>query len=324
MILTRTPFRISFFGGGTDYPEWSNEHGGAVLGATINQYCWLAVRPPSRFGPRYKVIYSQVDVTDELEGIKHPAVRACLKMADADGAEIYHTSDLPARSGVGSSSAFVVGLLHALHASNIQKVPGNSITKDSLAWQATYVERNMLQETVGCQDQILTAHGGFNRIDFHPGSGYTRKVLNVRADLSDYLMLFYSGIQRTASDVASCYVNNLRERATLLRRIRGMVDDGEVILEKGYLPDFGRLLDEAWAVKRQLASGVSNGRIDMVYEAAKRAGALGGKVLGAGGGGFLLFFVPPGSQPAVRSALDGLVEVPFRFEHEGSVVVNGC
>ena len=326
MIVTRTPLRISFFGGGSDYPSWYKEHGGAVLGATVDKYCWIAVRRPAQFGPKFKVVYATVESCESLEEIRHPAVRECLRYVGVDGAEVIHTSDLPARSGVGSSSAFVVGLLHGLHT-----LKGNRPSKGQLAEEATFIEQEVLKETVGSQDQMLTAWGGANVVEFMPDSSKAESGVWVRRcflpeevdQLLPYLMLFWTGVQRTASDVAASYVGDFGQYADALYELRGMVDEGQAILSgrKGGLLDFGILLDRAWRVKRCLGKAVSNGKIDEACEASRWAGAVGAKLLGAGGGGFLLLFVPSEKREAVRAALPGMIEVPFRFEYAGTQVV---
>ncbi len=322
MIITKTPYRVSLLGGGTDYPAWYTRHGGAVLAATIDKYCWLAVRPTTRFGPRYKIVYARVEETDDLDAIGHPAVRACLRLLDVDRADVHHWGDLPARSGVGSSSAFVVGLLHALHA-----LRGVRPTWGRLADEAIHVERDLLKETVGCQDQIVTAKGGLNVARFDAAGYRIRNVFkpsvarpNANDWLLPHLMLLDTGIQRVASAVAATYVGALDGHAPTLHRLRDMVDEGETILRTGDLRDLGTLLDEAWHLKRSLGDSVSSAIIDSLYERAKRAGALGGKLLGAGGGGHMLLVVPPRRRADVRRELSDLREIPFKFEFDGSRV----
>ena len=334
MIITRTPYRISFFGGGSDYPCYYKEHGGLVLGTTIDKYCWIVVRKAA-FGSRYRVIYSMMEQTFCIAEIEHPAIRRTLEyMSCPEGPlEIVHMSDLPARSGVGSSSAFVVGLIHALGNEklgvwNTEKDPdflGGYWTKDKLAQAAICVEQDFLKETVGSQDQILTSFGGLRKIIFsRDGKWMTDLVdipLFVRRKLESNLLLFYTGVQRTASDVASSYVPEISGRSSIVSRLVEMVDIGIRFLEDGKLDDFGELLDEAWFVKRLLNErSVTSSEIDSIYNRAREAGALGGKLLGAGGGGFFLLYVPRDKQEKVRAALQGLTEVPFLFEDQGTLV----
>ena len=325
MIITRTPYRISFFGGGSDYPQWYKQHGGAVLAATINKYCWIAVRPPTKFGPKFKVVYSKVEEVDDIEKIEHPAVRECLRHCGfaEKGCEVHHWSDLPARSGMGSSSAFVVGLLKGL-----QTLNDSYADPKTLMMFATYIEQDILKETVGSQDQAECAYGGLNHIVFYPAGdidvspALTPGVssYNTILEFSDYLLLFYTGVQRTASDVASGYVEEMCKNNVFMEELIEMVDTGRVALQERDFREFGFLLREGWEVKRGL-KGVTSAKIDEVYTAALNAGALGGKILGAGGGGFLLVFAESSQQASVREALKELKEVPFEFDNTGSVVV---
>ncbi|MGB8852061.1 MAG: GHMP kinase [Pirellulales bacterium] len=323
MIITRTPFRISFFGGGTDYPAWYRLHGGAVLATTIDKYCYITCRKlPPFFEHRIRVVYSQIEDRREIDEIQHPAVREVLRLLDVrEGVEIHHDGDLPARSGMGSSSAFTVGLLAALHA-----LAGRMISNEQLTNESIRVEQEILQETVGSQDQVCAAHGGFNHILFSTsGEISVRPVILPQQrveELQSSLMLFYTGIKRTAADVADTYVCSLDTKKRQLRLIREMVDEAlEIVCGSGPLADFGALLHEGWMAKRSLSDAVSNPEIDVMYDAALAAGALGGKITGAGGGGFLLLFVPPEHQPAVREALHELLYVPFTFEGSGSRVI---
>lgn len=321
MIITRTPYRISFFGGGSDFPCHYNTYGGSVLGTTINKYCWLAVKKPSPFGPKFKLVYSKVQCCDNLEEIDHPAIRECLRYLEIDGVEIHHWGDLPARSGVGSSSAFVVGLLHALY-----KLKGRLCLPGKLANDAIHIEQEILRETVGSQDQILTAFGGLSVVNFSK-SGYDVSTFSTRFPkathcvnwLEKNLMLFWTGVQRISSDVAASYVPTFKEKASLLSQAASRVNEGVLILTRGgSLRGFGELLDEAWQLKKALGEGISNPTLDGIYQQAKENGAIGGKLLGAGGGGFLLLFVEPDQQERVRQKLHPLTEVPFAFTDEGS------
>lgn len=324
MIISRTPFRVSFFGGGTDYPRWYREHGGAVVATTIDKYCYISVRKlPPFFEHRFRVVYSLVENVREVGEIKHPAVRAVLGWKGIDtGLEIHHDGDLPARSGLGSSSAFTVGLINAVYA-----LEGRRISRDDLARDAIHVEQEVIGEPVGSQDQISAAMGGFNHVLFRQDGSYQVTPVILPAErlrgFQDHLMLFFTGISRTASELAAVMIENLPTRQDAMRRMQAMVDEGLDILASPStdLAEFGRLLDESWSLKRTLADRVSNATVDALYEAARRAGALGGKLLGAGGGGFLLLFVRPDDRAAVRQALPSLIEVPFQFETSGSQIV---
>ncbi len=324
MIISRTPFRISFFGGGTDYPTWFREHGGVVLSTAINKYCYISCRHlPPFFEHKYRIVYSKIENVLNIRDIQHPAVRAVLDWFKCeDGLEIHHDGDLPARSGLGSSSAFTVGMINALMA-----LRGQYITDEQLAKDAIHIEQDVLQESVGSQDQVATAYGGFNRIQFLTDN--TFKVTPVvlppaRVErLERHLMLFFTGISRFATEVAKSKIDNIKDRQTELRRMEEMVGEALAILGRkdAALDDFGRLLDESWRHKRSLSTKVSNSTIDEIYEEACRAGALGGKLLGAGGGGFMLFFVQPEQREALRERLRKLIHVPFRFEPSGSRIV---
>jgi D-glycero-alpha-D-manno-heptose-7-phosphate kinase len=323
MIISRTPYRISFFGGGTDYPGWYRQHGGAVLAATINKYCYLMCRYlPPFFEHRIRVVYSKIESCHKIDEIAHPSVRESLRYLKIErGMEIHHDGDLPGRSGMGSSSAFTVGLLNALHA-----LQGRAVGKKQLAEQSIHLEQDILKETVGSQDQVCAAYGGVNRITFLPNGDFAVQPMTLRperlAELNSHLMLFYTGIKRTASDVASSYVTSMGERATLLNKMRDYVDQSCEILNSGKsLVAFGELLHQAWLAKRGLSDKVSNARVDAMFEEARAAGAIGGKLLGAGGGGFVLLFVPPAKQAKVKKQLGRLIQVPFEFEFSGSQII---
>lgn len=323
MIISRTPFRISFLGGGTDYPAWYRQHGGAVIAVTIDKYCYLTCRHlPPFFEHRIRVVYSKIEDVQNVDEIAHSAVRAALKFVGVDrGVEIHHDGDLPARSGMGSSSSFTVGLLHALHA-----LCGQMVSKHELALEGIHVEQELLKETVGSQDQVLAAYGGFNHVRFLPtGEISVRPIImppERMASFNDHVMLFYTGIKRTASMVADTYVTNIDDRRQQLRIIHALTKEGLSLLTSDQdLGRFGDLLHEAWQVKRSLSDRVSNDRVDDVYCAARAAGAIGGKLLGAGGGGFLMLFVPPDRQEAVRQKLRGLLHVPCKFEFSGSQII---
>jgi len=323
MVISRTPYRISFFGGGSDYPAWYRQHTGCVIAATINKYCYLTCRYlPPFFEHRIRVVYSKIEDCLTVDQIAHPAVRETLRYLKLDrGLEIHHDGDLPGRSGMGSSSAFTVGLLHALCALQEQMM-----AKRQLADVALRIEQEFLKETVGSQDQICAAYGGFNFINFHRNGDFSVRPVTASADrileLQSHLMLFYTGIKRTASTIASSYVTNMDAKTAVLKRFMDMVEQSAAILA-GDRPmhQFGELLHEAWTAKRTLGGMISNSLIDTHYETARAAGALGGKLLGAGGGGFLLLFVPPEHQPAVRHALARLIHAPFEFEYSGSQII---
>ena len=324
MIITRTPFRISFFGGGTDYPGWFREHGGAVLATTINKYCYITCRRlPPFFEHKHRIVYSHIENVKHNDDIQHPAVRAVLNWAKvADGMEIHHDGDLPARSGLGSSSSFTVGLLHALQALN-----GQMAYKDGLARDAIHVEQNIIGENVGSQDQVSAAFGGFNRIEFHRNDSFDVSPVILpghrREELHDHLMLCFTGFSRIASEVAKSKIDNLKSREKELKLMRAMVDEALSILQNTYesIDSFGKLLDASWQYKRSLSDRVSTPEIDSIYQAAMDAGAIGGKILGAGGGGFLLIFAKPERHAAIRDRLNKLIHVPFDFEDSGSRVV---
>ena len=320
MIISRTPFRVSFFGGGTDYPDWFHEHGGAVLATTIDKYCYISVRElPPFFDHRFRVVYSIVENVQEVADIAHPAVRAVLQRLEVNrGLEIHHDGDLPARAGLGSSSAFTVGLLHAVHA-----LRGRQVSKEALASEAIHIEHCMLREPVGLQDQISAAHGGFNQIRFrHDGTYDVEPMVLPRerlAELQDHLLLVFTGISRLAPVVAQTVIDNLKNRTGELKAMHEMVDRAIELLASPVadIVEFGRLLDESWQLKRRLSDRVSNSEVDALYATAMRAGAIGGKLLGAGGGGFVLLFVRPEERSRVVDALRTLITVPFKFDMSG-------
>lgn len=323
MIISRTPFRVSFFGGGTDYPAWYRENGGAVLGTSINKYCYITCRRlPPFFEHRHRIVYSQTELVREVSEIQHPAVRAALRFMDVrDGVEIHHDGDLPARTGLGSSSAFSVGILHALYA-----LKGVMPSKMQLAREAIHLEQDLLRENVGCQDQVLAALGGLRLVTFNGSMDIKVQPVTIRPErldvLQDHLMLFFTGFARTASEVAAEQIRETPNRKRELTEMRRMVDEAVNILNgEGDLADFGRLLDAGWKLKRSLTDRIATPQTEEVYRKAMAAGATGGKLLGAGGGGFMLFFVEPDIRQRVRQALEGLLYVPFRFERAGTQVV---
>ena len=319
MIISRTPFRISFFGGGTDYPPWYLINSGNVLSATIDKYCYITLRYlPPFFEHRLRIVYSKIELCQKYEEIQHPAIRETLRFLKLErGLEIHHDGDLPARSGMGSSSSFTVGLLNALYAKK-----GVMVSKKQLALESIHIEQNMIKETVGSQDQVAAAYGGINHIIFHKNGEFEVHPMILPRDrvqeLNSHLMLFYTGIKRTASNVADSYVNDIQSKEKLLKKMHDMVEKGIFILQNNNICDFGQLLHEAWMAKRCLSFKVSNNVVDNLYQKARGFGALGGKITGAGGGGFLLLFVPPSKRHSVREALKELLHVPFRFEFKGS------
>jgi D-glycero-alpha-D-manno-heptose-7-phosphate kinase len=323
MIISRTPYRISFFGGGTDYPDWYRQHGGAVIATTINKYCYLTCRYlPPFFEHRFRVVYSKIEDCHTIDEIKHPAVREVLRYLQIDrGLEIHHDGDLPARSGMGSSSAFTVGLLHALYA-----LRGYMPGKQQLAMESIQIEQEWIKETVGSQDQVSAAYGGFNHITFFPNGEISVRPITLSREriweINSHLMLFYTGIKRTASNIAETYIGDLENKKRQLRIMKDLVEESIAILNGGQdIVEFGKLLHEAWQIKRGLSSKISNPYMDELYQQAIAAGAIGGKITGAGGGGFMLLFVPPACQTKVREKLSTLLSVPFKFEFSGSQVI---
>jgi D-glycero-alpha-D-manno-heptose-7-phosphate kinase len=324
VIISRTPFRISFFGGGTDYPAWYRENGGAVIGVSINKFCYITCRylPPFH-DYKYLVRYYLREETQSLDEIKHPAVRECLRFLKlSKGIDIVHHGDLPARSGLGSSSTFTVGLLHALYALK-HEMP----TKRQLAIQAIDIEQNIIRENVGSQDQSLAAFGGLNRVDFGGPHEIQVKPFILAperlAALEGRIMLFFTGLARTASHVAKTQIEMIPKRKAELQRMAELTDQAQAILcdAKRPLTEFGELLHEQWLVKRAMSPSITTPDIDSIYEAGMKAGARGGKLLGAGGGGFIMFLVEPDEQARVSSAMSGLLHVPIRFDYLGSQIV---
>lgn len=323
MIISRTPFRVSFFGGGTDYSQWIEEHGGSILATTIDKYVYLSCRYlPPFFKHKFRAIYSKIENTQSISEISHPAIREVLNFLQVKrGLEVHHDGDLPARSGMGSSSSFTVGLLHAVHA-----LQGVMPKKEELARDAITVEQDLIGETVGSQDQVMSAYGGLNHVLFHRGGGFSVQPITISNDriteLNDHLMLFYTGILRTASDIAESYIGDIGNKRRQLRVMKDLVEEGiSVLCRRGDLNAFGELLHESWQAKKTLGAKISNCEIDEIYDAARSAGAIGGKLMGAGGGGFMLLFVPPEQQPSVRERLSDLIYVPFKFERSGSQII---
>jgi len=322
MIISRTPFRVSFFGGGTDYPVWYRENKGAVLSTTIDKYCYITCwYLPPFFDYSNRIVWSRIETVKDISEIQHPAVRVTLQfMKIKGGVEIHHAADLPARTGLGSSSSFTVGLLHALYALN-----GLMPSKMQLAKDAIHIEQNLLKENVGSQDQVSVAFGGFNKIEFSGNENPHVSPIIMNGgklqQLQDHMMLVFTGFSRTASEVAAEQIKNTPKRVNELKTMLQMVDEAISILKSNDLTGFGKLLHESWQLKRGLTDRISSPEIDDIYAAALSAGATGGKLLGAGGGGFLLLFAEPEIQPVIKEKLDHLLCVPFRFENRGSQII---
>ncbi|NDW20663.1 kinase [Alteromonas hispanica] len=325
MIITRTPFRVSLFGGGTDYPAWYLENGGAVVGTTIDKYCYLSVRKlPPFFEHKHRIVYSRIENVSNVSEIKHPAVRGVLEEYPVDyGVEIHHFSDLPARSGLGSSSAFTVGLINAMRG-----LEGRISSASFLGKEAIRVEQNVIGEKVGSQDQVWAANGGTGYISFNQNGTIDVSKLIMRPGnhsiLNDHILLFFTGFTRIAETIATKKINNVSKKAGQLKTLHQMATEARSILESK-APDFdniGYMLNEAWQLKRELADGVSTTAIDGIYERGRRAGALGGKLLGAGGGGFMMFFAPPHKHNAIKAALSEFIHVNCNIGSEGSKVVS--
>lgn len=322
MIITRTPFRMSFLGGGTDYPPFFLEHGGSVISTTFDKYCYVTVRHlPHFFEYRNQVTYGKIERVVDVDEIEHPTVRNAMKMLNMYDLRIVYEADLPARSGLGSSSSFAVGMLAGFHA-----LKGRYAGVEKLAEESIYLERELCAESGGWQDQIAVAYGGLNRINFNQDGSFSVRPLIMprerKAMLNNHLMLFFTGFTRISGDIAAEQEKSVKAKKRELLELLSLVDDGEHILEgKGDLLEFGRLLDYTWRLKRGLTSCVSNDSIDAIYQKARAAGALGGKLMGAGGGGFFMLFVEPEKQPAVQEVLHDLLYVPFCFENSGASIL---
>ena len=320
MIISRTPFRISFFGGGSDYPIWYKENEGRVINASIDKYCFVNLRElPPFFDYKYRVVWSKIEQVIELNDIEHPVIREALKlMKFSFGVEVHHHGDLPARSGLGSSSAFSVGMLHMLQVLN-----GKTPSKDYLAKKAIFLEQSVLKETVGVQDQILTSHGGLNKVKILPSGEYEISAINLSKDrienFEERILLFYTGVSRFASDIAKKQVLAIPKNKVNLHEMQKLVEIAADLLSNGNdLDDFGRLLDQTWQLKRGLESSITPSFINDIYTKGISAGALGGKLLGAGGGGFIIFYVPPEYKQSVLDALKDLLVVPFKIDFTGA------
>jgi D-glycero-alpha-D-manno-heptose-7-phosphate kinase len=324
MIMSRTPFRISLFGGGTDYPAWYRQHGGAVIGTTINKYCYISFRSlPPFFEHRHRIVYSRIELPQHIDEIQHPAVRCVLRDYGVDeGVEVQHYGDLPARSGMGSSSSFTVGLLNVVRAHR-----GQISSAECLAQEAIRIEQEVIQEAVGSQDQVWAAYGGTNMIRFHTDGRFdvTPVVMTMerRQELQSHMLLFFTRLSRNAETIAARKLENFQDRHSQLSCMHKMAEQAMVILQSPFhrITEIGSLLHESWRLKKELAECVSTDAIDEMYTAALDAGALGGKLLGAGGGGFMLIFAEPHTHGRIREALRGLIEVSFDIGSPGSRIV---
>ena len=321
MIITKTPYRISFFGGGSDYPDWFNKFTGQVLSTTINKHIYITCRfLPKFFKHKYRIVWSKIENVKNLSEIQHDSVKGLLKFYKINqGVEIHYDGDLPARSGMGSSSSFSVGLMKAINTLN-----GKKISNIELAKKAIFFEQKIMKETVGSQDQVSASIGGFNKIIFKKNNIYIKKIKNVKniKKLEQNLLLIYTGINRTANKIASTYASKLSStKKKYISKICEHVSEGEKLLNTGKVDEFGKLLNNAWYLKKKLSSSISNTKIDHLYNLAIRHGALGGKLLGAGGGGFLLLYMHPKFRKRFFKNNKRLINVPFNFTHEGAQVI---
>ena len=322
MIISKTPYRISFFGGGSDYPAWYNEFGGTVLSTTINKYLYITCRElPGFFDHKYRIVWRKIEMVKDINQIKHPAIRGILKYYKFNkGLEIHYDGDLPARSGMGSSSSFVVGMINALF-----KLNENNLNKKELAKKSLFIEQKILNEMVGSQDQIAAAYGGFNRIFFNKNNSFKLKKIKTNKNLKlleDNLILIYTSMNRNAHDIASSYVKNLKStKKDYIKEIIDHVEEGEKILKSGNIDDFGKLLNSAWNIKKQLGKSITNDKIDELYDYALKNGALGGKILGAGGGGFLLLYMKKKDRINLLKKNKKIINIPFKFSDTGSEII---
>ena len=323
MVITQTPFRMSFFGGGTDFPDYFKKYGGAVLSTTFDKYCYVSVRHlPRFFDYRNEIIYSKIERVEHTADIVHPAVRNAMQLLDMHELRLTYDADLPARSGLGTSSSFAVGMLNAFYA-----LKGKYASKKKLADDAIYLERTLCAETGGIQDQIAAAYGGLNRIDFDADGYRVRPVIispERKRELNDSLALFFTGFSRFSSDIQKGTKKALSDKTAELKEMRALVDEAEDILTDKHreLSEFGRLLHHTWELKRGIQHGISTDSIDAMYEKALSAGAMGGKLLGAGGGGFLLFYVEKDKRESLMEAMKDMLYIPFEFETAGSSIIH--
>lgn len=323
MLTTRTPFRMSFLGGGTDFPAYFNEYGGCVLSATFNKYSYVTVRNlPALFDYKNQFTYSKIERFNSPDELEHPLVREALKYIDIDRIQIAYDADLPARSGIGSSSSFAVGLLNELHL-----LKGEKLSKMELAKEAIYLERVLCKEAGGVQDQLAVAFGGLNRIDF-TAEGYKINPINIsddrKAEFNNNLLLVFTGFSHFSGEVAVTQQNNIPQRIAELNEMKALVYEGEKILSSDTsLDEFGRLLDYTWQLKRTLSDRISTSEIDSIYKSARDAGALGGKILGAGSGGFMLLYVNEEKRQQVADLFEPSRIIPFEFENDGTKLIYG-
>jgi D-glycero-alpha-D-manno-heptose-7-phosphate kinase len=320
MIITRTPYRMSLLGGGTDYPAWTQDHPGAVLATAINKYCWVTVRwLPPFFDHKHRISYSRVEEVFRTEEINHPSVRETIKyLAIKGGLEIHHDGDLPGRSGMGTSSSFTVGLLYALN-----RLLKRDVDATYLAKTAIHIEQKLMKENVGAQDQTIAAYGGFNRIDFYRDQMKVTPIPEDRLqELRECLVLFFTGLSRVPStQIAVEQIKQIPHREKQLAELYHLVNSGvQVLCSDVDILEIGRLMHEGWMLKRLLSRNISTDYIDHLYQQGRKAGAVGGKLLGAGGGGFMLFMAPPDRHQSIKEAMN-LLEIPFAFEPSGSTVI---
>ena len=335
MIISKTPFRISFFGGGTDFPDFYNEYGGRVISTTIDKFCYVNIRDlPEFFEYKDEVIYSKIEQVKDIEEINHPMIRNCLKLYGVKNIKVYYDADLPARTGLGTSSSFAVGLINCLLRMKNDEIFRNVDTptglykyKEKIANAAIYVERIMCNEAGGVQDQVAAAFGNFNLINFGKeyNNGYNVQKIDIdnenKMRLNNSLMMFFTGISRNSFEIQKSTNNNIYLNINRLIEMNRLVDEAYDCLKKGELDEFGKLLDYTWNLKRGLNKNISNDFIDEIYNEAKSVGALGGKLLGAGGGGFMLFYIRKEYQDKLRGRLKKLLEIPFKFDEGGTKII---
>ena len=325
MITSRTPYRISFFGGGTDYPDWYLNHGGSVFSSTIDKFCYISTKfSTNLLDTRHKIVWSHIENVQSFNDILHPVVREGLKYLNFDnnqGIEIYHSGDLPARTGIGTSSSFSVGLINAL--SNLNNKP---LDKHHLALKAIELEQKILNETVGSQDQIAASYGVFNKIVFNTNGNIIVNNINIDHKtinlLNSNISLYYSGtrIGRNSSDVVSDMLINIDSKYELLKELESYVDIGINLLTKNDFMEFGKLIHESWKIKKSLGSKITNSEIDEIYDIGIKNGAYGGKILGAGGSGFIMFIIPEEKKENLKQKQTNCIEVSFKFENQGSII----
>lgn len=321
MIISKTPYRISFFGGGSDYPNWFNRYTGKVLSTTINKHIYISCRfLPNFFNHKYRIVWSKIENVKNVNQIEHLAVKNLLKYLKFNkGLEIHYDGDLPARSGMGSSSCFTVGLMKAL-----EEIKERNISKKYLAQKSIYFEQKIMNEIVGSQDQIAASYGGFNKITFKKNNFRLKKIKNNKSiqKLENNLVLIYTGIHRTAHKIAASYTKKLTtEKKIYINKIISLVDEGEKLINSGNIDGFGELLNNAWHLKKKLSNSITNKKIDQLYQLLIKNGAMGGKLLGAGGGGFLLIYVEKKFRKKFLKKLPNLINIPFKFSSEGSKII---